>query len=169
MSPTHGIIPFSSRNPDLSPSGQNTDTGLDTFNGGVMRTGRPFPGLWVGVGWGSRGGWPRRVASLPHSRALGPWNRTLLCPSRPQHSRLCIQEPVIEEKTHTHTGASKSTHSNTGCREICHLFTCEQTHGHLWQCLLATAREAHMCKASHAVNTDTNAPVCMENCSAWPW
>lgn len=50
LSPTHGIIPFSSRNPDLFPTGQNTDTGLDTFNGGIMRTGRPFPGLgWDGV------------------------------------------------------------------------------------------------------------------------
>lgn len=26
-----------------------------------------------------------------------------------------------------------------------------------------------MCKASHAVNTDTNALMCIENCSAWPW
>lgn len=36
--------------PRPSPTGQNTDTGLDTFNGGIRRTGRAFPGLgWDGV------------------------------------------------------------------------------------------------------------------------
>lgn len=125
------------------------------------------------LGWGGMG-WPRRVAEeggIPAPQqspgSLGslpplPFPPTAFQALHPRTSHR-------GEDTHTHTGVSKSTHSNTGCREICHLFTCEQTHGHLWQCLLATAREAHMCKASHAVNTDTNAPVCIENCSARPW
>lgn len=74
--------------PRPSPTGQNTDTGLDTFNGGIMRTGRAFPGLgWDGVA--EEGVTFQTVHYGIPSPEQNPVSREspLLCPSLPQHSR----------------------------------------------------------------------------------
>lgn len=121
-----------------------------------------FP--WIGVGWGGRGGCrlsdPRLWHPCPTAEPCTPGVYPPL-PFPPTTFQVLNSRPVIEEKTYTHWG-HQSIHSDTGCVEICHLFTCEQTHGHLWPCL-------PMCKASHTVKTNTNALMCTEDCSIQPW